>query len=131
MTWDGQGAPTIEAPMVDVFVPAGESTGFGAFGLAAPTTMSLAAWVTDGIRTDLQVHSDTCLQKPDSPEPVTIGGQPGTLVAYNCGILINTAFTIVNGYGYQFGFRDPGVQAATNPADHATFTTMLKSVVFR
>jgi hypothetical protein len=136
VTWDGQGAPTIEVPMVDRFEPAageGSVTSFGptgAFGLAAPTKSKLKAWVANGIRTTLRVHADTCPQKPDSVEPVTIGGQPGTLVAYNCGILINTAFTVANGYGYLFVFRDPTVQAATDPADHATFTTMLRSVVF-
>ena len=129
-TWDGTGAPAIEDTSVDAFGPVGESQTFGAFGSAAPTTSRLAAWVAAGIAANFQVHSDTCPQRPDSVQPVTIGGQPGTLVALNCGILINTAFTVANGYGYRFGFRDPAIQAATDPADHATFTTMLGSVVF-
>jgi len=126
-TWSGLGAPTIEDPAVDVFGPVGVGT---AFGSAAPTTSPLAAWVADGIEKNSLFHSDTCPQKPDSVEPVTIGGQPGMLESLNCGILINTAFTVVNGYGYRFGFRDPTVHAATDPADHAKFTTMLASVVF-
>jgi len=127
VTWDGTGAPTSDDPAVDVFGPVGEGT---AFGSAARTTSSLAAWVADGIATNFRIHSDTCPQTPYSVESVTIGGQPGTLVAWNCGILINAAFTVANGYGYRFVFRDPTIQAATDPADKATFTTMLGSVAF-
>jgi hypothetical protein len=130
VTWDGTGAPTIEDPWVDAFAPAGRGFAFGAFAYATRTTSSLAAWVADGIAATFRFHSDTCPQNPDSVESVTIGGQPGTLAAWNCGILINTAFTVANGYGYRFGFRDDGIHAATDPADHATFTTMLESVVF-
>ena len=100
---------------VDAFGPAGESVTFGAFGSAAPTKSLLAAWVAFGIAENFRIHGDTCPQTPDSVEPVTIGGQPGTLVALNCGILINTAFTVANGYGYRFGFRDPAIQAALRP----------------
>jgi len=53
------------------------------------------------------------------------------LVSLNCGILINAAFTVVNGDGYQFLFKDDAVQAATDPTDLAEFTAMLGSVVFR
>jgi hypothetical protein len=131
VTWDGQGAPTVEDPFVDVFgPPGGTASGKAALALAAPTKSSLAAWVADGIRTNSEVHADTCPLKPDSVEPVTIGGQPGKLETLNCGILIKAAFTVAHGYGYRFVFRDPNVQAATDPADHATFTTMLESVVF-
>jgi hypothetical protein len=129
-TWNGGGAPAIEDTAVDAFGPVGERMTFGAFGYAARTTRPLAAWVADGIATNFRIHGDTCPQGPDSVEPVTIGGQPGTLVAWNCGILINTAFTVANGYGYRFVFRDPTIQAATDPADKATFTTMLGSVAF-
>jgi hypothetical protein len=126
-TWDGTGAPTSDDSAVDLFGPVGVGT---AFVSAAPMTSLLAAWVADGIAANFRIHGDTCPQTPDSVEPVTIGGQPGTLVAWNCGILINAAFTVAHGYGYRFAFRDPRIQAATDPADKATFTTMLGSVVF-
>ncbi len=131
-TWLGTGAPTSEAPVVDLFGPPGGSTASGRAALAssAPTKSLLAAWVNDGIEIGAEIHGDTCPQTPNKVESVTIGGQPGTLEELNCGLLIYTAFTVVNGYGYRFGFRDPSVQAATNPADHKTFTTMLASVVF-
>jgi hypothetical protein len=129
-TWDGIGAPNFMDTAVDVFGPANESVTFGVSAAAAPTTSLLAPWVALGIAETFRIHGDTCPQKPDSVEPVTIGGQPGTLVAWNCGILINSAYTVVNGYGYIFTFRDPNFQAATDPTDKATFTTMLGSVVF-
>jgi hypothetical protein len=122
-TWDGKGAPTIIDNTVDTF-------GSSALAAAAPTKSSLSEWVATSIAAVQQDHSDTCPTSPDSVTPVTIGGQPGTLVAWNCGILINNALTVVNGYGYLFTFRDPAVAAATDPADQALFTTMLRSVVF-
>ena len=131
--WDGYGAPNAQDVGVDVFGPAGEINGYGlvkAFVAAAPTTSPLDKYVAFGIQLNFRFHGDSCPQKPDSIEPITIGGQPGTLVAWNCGALINTAFTVVKGYGYRFSFRDSSVQAAIDPADKATFTTMLRSVVF-
>lgn len=125
--WLGDGAPTIDDPAVDWFGPVGVGTSFAS---AVRTSSPLATWVANGIAMNYQVHSSTCPEKPDVVEPVTIGGQPGTLEQMNCGILINTAYTVFNGYGYRFGFRDPAVHAATDPADKATFTTMLASVVF-
>jgi len=129
-TWNGFGAPNFMDTAVDVFGPANESVTFGVSAAAAPTRSLLAPWVALGIAETFRIHGDTCSQKPDSVEPVTIGGQPGTLVAYSCGILINSAYTVVNGYGYIFSFRDPNIQAATDPTDRATFTAMLASVVF-
>jgi hypothetical protein len=132
-SWDGYGAPNAQDVGVDLFGPAGEIKVYGsvkAFASAAPTTSPLDKYVAFGIQVNFRFHGDTCPQTPDWVEPVTIGGQPGTLVAWNCGTLINTAFAVVNGYGYRFSFRDSSVQAATDPADKAMFTTMLRSVVF-
>ncbi|MGA7989015.1 MAG: hypothetical protein WCB51_11530 [Candidatus Dormiibacterota bacterium] len=129
-TWSGTGAPNIMDTSVDVFGPANEAVTFGVFGSAAPTTSPLAAWVAYRISENFRIHGDLCAPKPDSVEPITIGGRPGTLVAYDCGLLINDAYTVVNGYGYRFVFRDPTTTTPTNPADHAMFTTMLGSVVF-
>jgi hypothetical protein len=129
-TWNGVGAPNFMDSAVDVFGPANASVTFGVSAAAAPTTSLLAPWVALGIAENFRIHGDTCPQTPDSVVPVTIGGQPGTLVAWNCGILINSAYTVVNGYGHIFTFRDPFTQAATDPTDHATFASMLGSVVF-
>ena len=128
-TWDGTGAPTVNDAAVDGFGPVGK--GAAALAAAAPTTCTLDEWVADSIKANYKFHSDTCPSTPDSVTPVTIGGQPGMLESLNCGILINAAFTVVNGDGYRFGFKDDAVHAATDPTDLAEFTAMLGSVVFR
>lgn len=61
---------------------------------------------------------------------ITVGGERGTLISWNCGILINVAVTVHAGIGYTFGFRDPAVRAATDPTDRATFVGVLDSVTF-
>src|SRR5581483_5164833 len=127
--WAGTTWLAVDNPAVDVFGPAGGDG--AAYGAAAPTTESLDAWAADGTASNLDEHKAFCPAKPQTVvEPVVIGGQPGTLQSMNCGILIMTAFAVVHGTGYEFGFRDPAVQAATDPTDKATFTTMLASVVY-
>ena len=127
--WSGTTAPIFDDAVVDKFGPVGEVR---VFGSAAPTTSLLAAWVADGIKTNFLLHGDVCPETPDSTEPVTIGGQPGTLALLKCqGVAFRgMAFTVANGYGYRFAFRDPADRPATDPADKATFTTMLGSIVF-
>ena len=75
-------------------------------------------------------HGDTCPAKPETRNQITVGDGPGILLEYDCGILINLAAAVHHGVGYQFGFRDPTVKAATDPADHATFLDILKSIQF-
>ena len=67
---------------------------------------------------------------PESQDPIEIGGEPGVLSSYDCGILINTAVTVHDGVAYVFGFRDPAVHAATSPDDRALFIALLESVKF-
>jgi hypothetical protein len=124
-TWDGTTAPIFNDPVVDAFGPAGD---VGAYVSAAPTTSSLEAWAADGIATNARVHAaDSGCASFDTPgpvEPITIGGQPGEIIGFpNC-FFVNMAFTVVNGYGYRFAFRDP--MTMNSP----TITTMLASVVF-
>jgi hypothetical protein len=129
--WNGYGAPVIEDGTVDVIDSPRHFT--AVIASAAPTSESLAAYVAEGIRTNAAVNSDTCpaAAHPESVESITVGGESGKLVSINCGILINVAFTVHDGMGYRFIFRDTGVQAATNLSDKATFTAMLKSVEFK
>ncbi len=123
-TWDGTTAPIFNDPVVDAFGPGD----VGAYVSAAPTTSSLAAWVADGIATNARVHGvdSGCsnLGTPDSVTSITIGGQPGTLVGFKNCFFVNMAFTVVNGYGYRFAFRNPSTMNSRNT------TTMLESVVF-
>jgi hypothetical protein len=123
-TWDGKTAPIFNDPVVDAFGPGD----VGAFVSAAPTTSSLAAWVADGIATNARVHTvdSGCSNfgTPDSVTPITIGGHPGTLVGFKNCFFVNMAFTVVDGYGYRFAFRNPSTMNSRNT------TTMLASVVF-
>jgi hypothetical protein len=123
--WDGASFFSYDSPDVDEFVS--PSTPL-AFGVSAPWKRDLASDVRFWIAWILQNHGDTCPHEPNSRTPITIGGQPGVLLAYDCGILINLAITVRSGFGYYFTFRDPGVQAATDPTDRATFIRMLTSV---
>ena len=130
--WDGTGAPDIQDFTIDLF-ESPQRTARAVLLTAAPTSKDLAAYVAAGITTGYLAHRDTCpaAQHPESVESITVGGEPAKLVSMNCGILINTAFTVHDGMGYRFVFRDEGVQAATDPADKATFIAMLASVEFK
>ena len=125
--WDGKGAPVHDVPEADQFVgPAAASAWF--FG--APTTKDLAGRVKESIAANAAEHGATCPPVPEIQDPIEIGGDPGMLVGYNCGILINTAITVHKGTAYLFGFRDPAVHAATDPKDRADFLALLESVRF-
>ena len=100
------------------------------FAFAAPISLDLAGYATDVIARNVKFHGDTCPPTPDKTEPTTIGGDPATFIAWNCGILINIAVTVHDGVGYMFGMRDVDVHAATDPTDRATLLAMLKSVEF-
>lgn len=126
--WDGQSGLDIESPQVDKFRSPTTDPAFWA--VATPWQQSLAAFTTFAISWTTSFHGDTCTAEPNRRSPISVGGQPGALLAYDCGILINTAVTVHHGVGYWFVFRDQGVQAATDPADHATFLHVLKSVRF-
>ena len=101
-----------------------------ATGVAAPSDETLAASTDALIAATVKYHGDTCPPTPEAQDPINIGGDPGMLVAWNCGILINIAVTVPNGVGYQFLWRNPAVHAATDPTDRATFLAMLESVQF-
>ena len=130
--WDGTGAPDIQDFTIDLF-ESPQRTARAVLLTAAPTSKDLAAYVAAGITTGYLAHRDTCpaAQHPESVESITVGGEPAKLVSMNCGILINVAFAVHDGMGYRFLFRDEGVQAATDPADKATFIAMLASVEFK
>jgi len=125
--WDGKGAPFHDVPEADQFVSGGPAS---AWFFGAPTTKDLKARVAETVAVNAKEHGDTCPPLPESQDPIDIGGQPGVLLAFDCGILINSAVTVHDGIAYVFGFRDPSVHAATDPTDRATFLALLKSVKF-
>ena len=99
-----------------------------AYAVAARWKQGLAAFARFWISDTARYHGDFCPHTPTTRGPITIGGQPGVLLAYNCGILVNLAVTVHHGVGYDFTFVDEGVPAATDPTDHATLVKMLRSV---
>ena len=126
--WDGQSGLDIDASQVDRFRSPLTEPAFWA--VATHWQQSLAAFRSFAISWTQSFHGDSCPVQPATRTPIVIGGQPGVLLAYDCGILINTAVTVHRGIGYWFVLRDSTVQAATDPADHATFMHVLKSVQF-
>jgi hypothetical protein len=125
--WDGQGAPFHDVPEADQFVSQGPAS---AWFFGAPTSKDLTARVAESVAANAAEHGDTCPPVPEFQDPIEIGGEPGVLLGFDCGILINTAITVHDGVAYVFGFRDPAVHAATSPADRATFLGLLGSVTF-
>lgn len=126
-TWNGRAPLSSDSDEVDQFPGTYNAS---SWAVAAPSTQNLAAYTASMIATTTRDHGDTCPAKPDTRTEITVGGGPGILLEYNCGILINLAAAVHRGVGYQFGFRDPTVSAASDPADHATFLGILTSVRF-
>ena len=125
--WDGIQAYNHESPESDQLVgPAAAS----AWAVAAPTDKDLAGYTTELIAATARDHGDTCTAPPGAQDSIKVGSDPGTLIAWNCGILINLAAAVHNGRACVFGFRDPAVPAATDAADRSTFVSLLESVRF-
>lgn len=126
--WDGGNeASGHDTPQADQFV---STPARSAWALVAPTTKDLKGYVKWWIAANAAGHSNTCPLVPDVQDPIKVGGEAGTLLAYDCGILINLAVTVHDGIGYLFGFRDVAVHAASDPADRAALLELLKSVHF-
>jgi len=97
-------------------------------GPSAPFADDLKAYAAKTIADTAKYHGDTCTAPPEAQDQIKVGGEPGKLMAWDCGILINIAVTVHNGIGYTFGFRDPSVQKATDPTDGAILLGLLESM---
>lgn len=126
--WDGESELDGDSAQVDLMGHPGESK--GVWIAAARSKRDLAADTAFAITWNAHYHGDYCPSRPNMRDRVTIGGQPGVLLAYNCGILVNFAVTVDRGVEYWFTFVDRGLAAANNPSDRATFLKMLSSVRF-
>lgn len=126
--WNGSAELVKDSLDVDVFFrPSSSAISFAA---AARWTHGLATYARYLIASTVRYHSDTCPRRPNKQVGIAMGGGPGVLLEYNCGILINIAVTVRHGVGYVFTFRDDSVQAATDRTDHAVFAQILRSVEF-
>jgi hypothetical protein len=125
--WDGVAGVKSDSPEVDRWI--GPSPA-GAWASAAPYGDDLKSYAAKTAADTAKYHGDTCTAPPEAQEPITVGGEHGTLLAWNCGILINIGVTVHAGVGYTFGFRDPAIHASMDPIDHQIFVELLKSVTF-
>jgi hypothetical protein len=125
--WDGVSGIKSDSPEVDRWMSAAAAS---AWVSAAPYAKDLPSYTAKTIADTVKYHGDTCSPPPAGQEPIVVGGEPGTLISWNCGILINLAVTVHHGIGYTLGFRDPVVNAASEPNDHKTFVDLLTSLRF-
>jgi hypothetical protein len=125
--WDGVSGVKSDSAEVDRWISAGSASSWAS---AAAYAKNLPSYVTKTIADTAKYHGDTCTAPPERQEPVTVGAEPGMLIAWNCGILINIAVTVHDGIGYTFALRDPAVRGATEPRDHEILIDLLKSVTF-
>jgi hypothetical protein len=124
--WDGQSQPS-QGPNVDQISGAHLIT----LGIAGPFTGDLAAFVQDRIAATARDHADTC--PPNAlqlNESITIGGQPGVLLTFDCGAQIDQAITVHGGVGYDFTLRDLAFASTLDQTDLASFRSMLGSLIF-
>lgn len=126
-TWDGHSELDGGSPYADLFGQPSEASGIWA--ASHRWKRDLAAYTAFTITWNDHFHGDTC-PHPPTRHRITVGGQPGVLLAYNCGILVNYAVAVHHGIGYWFVFIDQGVASAVDPTDRATFLHVLRSVRF-
>jgi hypothetical protein len=125
--WDGKGSPGSEDVVADQFIGL---TAADVWAFAAPTTKSLGEYGRATITGTLEDHGGDCPARPAAQHPIQIGGHPGMLLEWDCGLLINQAVAVHNGVGYFFGLRDPSVHAASDARDRKLFLRLLDSIQF-
>jgi hypothetical protein len=128
--WNGSSGLVSDSPGVDQFIGTYLAR---SWGVAAPWKQGLATYAAFLMTRNARHHGDSCPSQPATRSQITVGGQTGVLLAYNCGIIV--AATVHHGVGYWFGFRNPTVHAvsehtASDPSDQAVFMQMLQSVRF-
>jgi hypothetical protein len=129
VTWDGVGAPANDAAEVDAFLVPPRYTQVWAY--AAPTRLKLADYATQTVDAAAAEHPCSVgSQKPETDEPVTVGGEPARLLTTHCGILILAAVTIHNGSGVVLAFQDPNGNPSLDAEDRAVFLQFLAGVRF-
>jgi hypothetical protein len=127
LPWDGRARSSHDEPDVDKFVGPVNAT---AWAFAGSISLDLAGFVQDRIAANARDHGDTCPATPEVNEPIQIDGEPGVLLGWNCGLLINEAVTVHRGTGFAMVMRDFYVHAATDLADRALLEDLLNSISF-
>ncbi len=124
--WDGISDPGHDEPTVDQMSgPSGPSI-VAAWAFSLPVTKDLRGYAADRVAADATVHP--CPKTAATTTQITIDGTPGLLMARDCGILVLGALTIQKSKAFLFYLQDSSIHSATDPADEATFASMLASV---
>ena len=123
-TWDGTGAPGFDTSVVDLF----KGPTVVAWAVAAPTDLTLAAYATQTSEMGAAEHG--CPPKPETDEPIVVGGETARLLTTHCGILVMSAVMIHNGIAVVFAFQAPFGSPTTDPADRAQFLSFLTGIQF-
>ena len=124
--WDGETQPSLGSTVDELSGPH-----LIALGFAGPFAGDLAAFTQDRIAANARDHADTCAANAlQGQEPITFGGQPGVLLTWSCGALVDQAITVHAGVAYAFTIRDVDFKPALDPADFAAIRSMLDSVSF-
>jgi hypothetical protein len=123
-TWDGTGAPGFDTPVVDLF----RGPTVVAWAVAAPTNLGLTDYATQTSEQGAAEHG--CPPRPETDEPITVGGETARLLTTHCGILVMSAVMIHNGTAVVFAFQAPFGSGTTDPADRTQFLSFLAGIKF-
>ena len=124
--WNGQGAPSDQDSVVDLFSGPG---GVEAWAMAAPTKASLAAYTNATTQAAAATHP--CPATPQTDQAITIGGESARLLTMQCppgsGFLVEIATAIHDGTAYVFTSQNP-TGSGNQSADRAAFRKFLAGI---
>jgi hypothetical protein len=125
-TWDGEGAPAFDSPLVDQLdAPVGT-----AWGYAAPTDLALTAYTRKTEHAAATEHP--CPIKPERDTAIRIDGTPARFLQMHCpakgGILVLLGITVHDGTAFTFAFQGPPGNRAAENEEAAEFLRLLAGV---
>jgi hypothetical protein len=125
-TWDGEGAPAFDSPLVDQLdAPVGT-----AWGYAAPTDLALTAYTRKTEHAAATEHP--CPIKPERDTAIRIDGTPARFLLMHCpakgGILVLLGITVHDGTAFTFAFQGPPGNRAAENEEAAEFLRLLAGV---
>ena len=124
-TWDGEGAPAFDSPLVDQLdAPVGT-----AWGYAAPTDLTLTAYTR---KTEHAAATEHLCPKPERDTAIRIDGTPARFLLGHCpatnGILVLLGITVHDGTAFTFAFQGPPGNRAAENEEAAEFLRLLAGV---
>ena len=123
--WDGESQPSL-GPNVDLY----SGPHLIVLGFAGPFAGDLTAFQADRVAANARDHAECGSDAYQGGQPIDVAGQPGLLLTWDCGALVEQAITVHAGVGYSFTIRDLNFAASLDPTDLASVRSMLDSVTF-